>query len=75
VHLQQLYSSLSRWRLYGLAESITLSGGSLSVSITTTYSKLQAQAGHKARDTFEYAILHDSLPGSTFRVLPDHGHP
>jgi hypothetical protein len=39
------------------------------MSITTTHFKLQSQAGHKARDTFEYAIWHDSLPGSTFGVL------
>ena len=27
---------------------------------------IAAQVGHKAQDTFEYAIWHDNLPGSTF---------
>ena len=56
-------------RLYSLAESMTLSGRALSMSITTTCQKLMSQVGHKTQDTFEYAIWHDSLPGSTSGVL------
>ena len=39
------------------------------MSITTTCKELQSQVGHKAQDTFEYAIWNDNLPESTFGVL------
>ena len=51
-----------------MAESIPLFDGSLYMILITTNYKLLSQAGHKARDTFEYAIRHDSLQGSTFGV-------